>query len=336
MRAGVTDSLDRGWDLLEDGRPDDAAESARKALRRAAHNVEAHVLLGAALLDLGEAEQALEAFEVALRIDPDDPDALLYAADTLVSSLDDPESALDYCARAHAAAPDNPRRMDAELLRIEALAILERLDEAERAVRDLPEALPEGFELRAAQAAFAAGLGERAGRWAKAAEALDADNPDVHHLHGLLAEERGDHPAMARHFLRARELDLREPAPPWGMRAEEFERVAERTLADLPDDVRRHLRDVPILVSDVPSVELVAEGSDPRMMGYFSGVPYPEKSHVGGPAPHLDCIFLYQRNIERYSRSREELVDEIRTTLLHETGHFFALDEDDLEAIGLG
>ena len=72
------------------------------------------------------------------------------------------------------------------------------------------------------------------------------------------------------------------------------------------------------------------------MMGFFSGVPYPEKSNVAGAVPHLDCVFLYKRNIERVAQSPEEVRHEIRITLLHETGHFFALDEADLEALGLG
>jgi predicted Zn-dependent protease with MMP-like domain len=93
---------------------------------------------------------------------------------------------------------------------------------------------------------------------------------------------------------------------------------------------------VPIIASDYPSVEIVAEGNDPRMMGFFSGVPYPEKSHVAGATPHLDCVFLYQRNIERMCRNHDELAREIRITLLHETGHFFGLSEEELDEMGLG
>ncbi len=70
------------------------------------------------------------------------------------------------------------------------------------------------------------------------------------------------------------------------------------------------------------------------MMGFFSGIPYPEKG-VGTP-PHLDCVFLYQGNIERYGRNADEVEQEIRKTLLHETGHFFGLTEEELEAMGLG
>jgi predicted Zn-dependent protease with MMP-like domain len=44
---------------------------------------------------------------------------------------------------------------------------------------------------------------------------------------------------------------------------------------------------------------------------------------------------LYQRNLERFARDREELVEQIRITLLHEVGHFLGLDEEQLRERGL-
>jgi predicted Zn-dependent protease with MMP-like domain len=79
---------------------------------------------------------------------------------------------------------------------------------------------------------------------------------------------------------------------------------------------------------------VVADGFDPRGLGLFAGVPFPEQSSMGAP-PHLEAVFLYQRNIERVARSTAEVEAEIRTTLLHETGHFFGLDEEDLAEMGL-
>ncbi len=46
-------------------------------------------------------------------------------------------------------------------------------------------------------------------------------------------------------------------------------------------------------------------------------------------------IVLFRRNLERAAASEEDLREEIRTTLLHETGHFFGMDESDLEGVGL-
>jgi predicted Zn-dependent protease with MMP-like domain len=46
-------------------------------------------------------------------------------------------------------------------------------------------------------------------------------------------------------------------------------------------------------------------------------------------------IALFQRNLERMARDQDELVEEIRVTLLHEVGHFLGLDEDGLRDLGL-
>ncbi len=54
-----------------------------------------------------------------------------------------------------------------------------------------------------------------------------------------------------------------------------------------------------------------------------------------GGQPELTQIVLFRRNLERAAASEDELRREIRTTLLHETGHFFGMDEADLESVGL-
>jgi len=54
-----------------------------------------------------------------------------------------------------------------------------------------------------------------------------------------------------------------------------------------------------------------------------------------GAPPHLENVLLFHRNIERVARSAQEMEEQIRVTLLHETGHFFGLDEEDLADLGL-
>ena len=53
-----------------------------------------------------------------------------------------------------------------------------------------------------------------------------------------------------------------------------------------------------------------------------------------GGTPQLTQILLFRRNLERVAQDEEELRDEIRTTLLHETGHFFGMTEKDLDDVG--
>ena len=49
----------------------------------------------------------------------------------------------------------------------------------------------------------------------------------------------------------------------------------------------------------------------------------------------VDGRLLFRKNLERVAGDADELREEIRTTLLHETGHFFGMDEDDLAGVGL-
>jgi predicted Zn-dependent protease with MMP-like domain len=164
----------------------------------------------------------------------------------------------------------------------------------------------------------------------------DPDDPSSFYVLGCLYEELGDEKQMIRCWRRVRELDLKAPRPKWALSEAQFEKIAEKALAEVPERARELLANVPVMIADYPPEDVIDEGMDPRMMGFFSGVPYPEQTNIGGQPPHLEAIFLFQRNIERECETRAEMLEEIRTTVLHETGHFFGLEDDDLDDIGLG
>ena len=58
--------------------------------------------------------------------------------------------------------------------------------------------------------------------------------------------------------------------------------------------------------------------------------------HCEHRLPGLTQIVLFRRNLERVAAGEDELREEIRVTLLHETGHFFGLDDAALDELGLG
>ncbi len=88
---------------------------------------------------------------------------------------------------------------------------------------------------------------------------------------------------------------------------------------------------MPILVDEAPSDELIADGVDPRLLGLFQGTPLPEG---GDLAPSVTAIWLFRRNLMQLSESRDDVVEEVRITVLHETAHYFGMDEADLEELG--
>jgi predicted Zn-dependent protease with MMP-like domain len=172
----------------------------------------------------------------------------------------------------------------------------------------------------------------------KTLTAAHPDEADAWYALGCAAAELEDEGEMRAAWKRAWSLDA---APRDGedegprLDEETVSAVAEQALAELPDRARALLRDVPIIVAELPAEADVETGLDPRALGLFTGTAYPDMPHVGGQ-PGLTQIVLFRRNIERVAEDEEELRQELRMTLLHETGHFFGLDEAELEGAGLG
>ena len=110
--------------------------------------------------------------------------------------------------------------------------------------------------------------------------------------------------------------------------------AAEETVAGLPQAFRERLEGVPILVAPRPDEELVREGFDPRALGLFEGPTSAE--HEGNEASDMPTrIVLFAANLLAESVDEEQLKAEVATTVLHEVGHYFGLEEDDMERLGL-
>lgn len=118
--------------------------------------------------------------------------------------------------------------------------------------------------------------------------------------------------------------------------ADEFAACVKEALTDLPPHLSKYLEGIVVDVEPTPDRRTLQELDidDPsELLGMYHGTPLTERHW--DDAPQLpDRITVYQRNIERMCESREEIIAEIRTTVLHEVGHHFGLDEDDLDALG--
>jgi predicted Zn-dependent protease with MMP-like domain len=332
---GDEDLIEIGWQKLDEGRIDEARRLADRAVTAEPESPEAHTLVGAVANAEGDIDGALDAFEKAMEIDDQYLDPILLAAETL--ALDgDARQARQLAERALDVAEEEEDFIDALLLKAEIEMGDDDLEAAEETLKQLPPvALPSvALELRTADALLELGNLEAAQAHYEAAGQKEADNPDAPYGLGLVAEARGEREAMIAHFLRVRSLDHKKPAAPWAVTTERLEELVEAALNELPERAQKLLENVPVVVEDYPSEEVVADGFDPRGLGLFAGVPFPEQSALSGP-PHLEAVFLFQRNIERVARTTNEVEAEIRTTLLHETGHFFGLDEEELAELGL-
>lgn len=100
----------------------------------------------------------------------------------------------------------------------------------------------------------------------------------------------------------------------------------------LPRDFRRRLDNLVIAVRDRPSPRMLREMGEESLLGVYVGTPLTERHH-DELFRMPDQILLFQRPIEEMCRSEREIVEQVRITVVHEVGHFFGLDDDEIEAI---
>ena len=116
----------------------------------------------------------------------------------------------------------------------------------------------------------------------------------------------------------------------------EFRALVAEALDEIPQSFHAYLEGLVVDVEPMPGPRDLGETDtdDPReVLGLYHGVPLTERS-VEAPAHLPDRIVIYQNNIQRLCRTRRQIVQQIRTTVLHEIGHHFGLDEEDLDELG--
>ncbi|HSW47293.1 MAG TPA: metallopeptidase family protein [Phycisphaerae bacterium] len=122
------------------------------------------------------------------------------------------------------------------------------------------------------------------------------------------------------------------------MSEEAFAEIVEDALGSIPDGFRGYLKDIAVDIEDMPD-ETTCEDvgiRDPReLLGLYHGTPLIDR-HVDQLYRYPERIVIYQRNIERMSRTREQMIEQIRKTVLHEVGHHFGLNEKHLRDLGYG
>ena len=129
---------------------------------------------------------------------------------------------------------------------------------------------------------------------------------------------------------------------------ERFDELFEEILASMPPGIHRLIEEVPLVLEDKPSSALLRElgiDEDEILCGLHTGVPLTDRSVERPDAS--DVVQIFREGIIDMAGGWEELEDEegpfggverireeIRITILHELGHHFGLDEDDLDELG--
>jgi Flp pilus assembly protein TadD/predicted Zn-dependent protease with MMP-like domain len=341
--------LDRAAERYDHGDFQASLTCAEEAARVEPRSVEAHHDRAAALQEIGRLDEAESAFTRALALDPDDPETLAGAADLYINRLpptnDHTETGLEFARRGsrrlkrvrapHGSRPDRALVARLALLEGQALNDLGRSREALMRLDAALAAVPDDSHARYERAVALFDLC----RFAEAKRAFNEvllKNPHdawAHHHLGLTLERLGDVASADRELARARTEAPAEFHSPVEVSAAEFRALVDNEAKKLPAELRADLGRVALETSDLPDLtDLTAEEPPlaPTILGLFRGAPIGE-----APESEARAIVIYRKNLERAVASRDELIQQIRTTLLHELGHLRGEDDDALRARGL-
>lgn len=342
----IDEAMQAAWEALESGDIAAARALAQAVGGEPAAAMEILMLEVACDREEGELESALAKLERAIRSDPEWCTPELWTAEVLAEMPGRGDAALRHATRALDLADDQDEFLASLTCKAALELELERPAEARKTLAQLPSAeLPlddPGAALEIVQLLIEADDPAEARTRLDVLTTTEPSLADPWYLRGVLADMEGDEKARTAAWIRTRELDLQEAdahalahahGPDHGGHLSEADvvAIAEETLASIPDAIRDRLRDVPVIVAELPAADDVRTGADPRALGLFHGATDAER----GMVPALTEIVLFRKNIERVAFDTDSLKDEVRTTLLHEAGHFFGLDERALEALGL-
>ncbi|HNV25666.1 MAG TPA: metallopeptidase family protein, partial [Nitrospira sp.] len=113
----------------------------------------------------------------------------------------------------------------------------------------------------------------------------------------------------------------------------EFQALVQQALDGLPDEYAKRITNVAVVVEDEPSPDVLADlemDEDEDLLGLYQGLPIDKESFFqsGGQLPAK--ISIYRGPILRLCRTKKEVVQEVRDTVVHEIGHHFGFDDDEM------
>jgi predicted Zn-dependent protease with MMP-like domain len=119
------------------------------------------------------------------------------------------------------------------------------------------------------------------------------------------------------------------------MTRDKFQQLVAEALDGIPRRFRAEMKNVAVVVEDDPPPHLLQEMEiEPpdSLFGLYQGTPLPERSWTyGNTLP--DRISIYQRPIEEACADDDEIRDCVAATVIPEFGHYFGMDEDQIEEI---
>lgn len=106
---------------------------------------------------------------------------------------------------------------------------------------------------------------------------------------------------------------------------ERFAELVDRALDSLPDELWDQFDNVAVVVED-------ADPDEPDLLGIYEGIPLTERGDYGGVLP--DRIAIFRIPLCEMCVDEDELVEEVRITVVHELAHHMGIDDDALHDLG--
>ena len=195
------------------------------------------------------------------------------------------------------------------------------------------------FALRLSRLWLDLGSAEGALPLLRAAVERFPNNADAWHLVSEAEFMAGDARAACHAALRVYRLDAQNQAPKWLPSPAQLHRKVVHILSTCTDETLRELGQrraaLVLLVHDVPSLELVLEGVDPRVPAIALATRGGHHDYDEDRAPELTGLAVYRRNLMRLARSPEQFDQELRFAVLEELANFFQLSDARRTGLGL-
>ncbi len=109
-----------------------------------------------------------------------------------------------------------------------------------------------------------------------------------------------------------------------------FEVLVDRAVASIPTDLAKHISNVAVLVEDESPT------GGPTLLGLYQGIPLTVRGSTSYAGVMPDRITIYQGPITRRCNNLDDVIEQVRITVVHELAHHFGIDDDRLEELGYG
>ncbi|MCG2624603.1 metallopeptidase family protein [Arthrobacter sp. I2-34] len=120
------------------------------------------------------------------------------------------------------------------------------------------------------------------------------------------------------------------------MSLQDFEEAVDEAIDAIPDELAREMAAMANVAVVIEDEYVPRPGDEPgvELLGLYEGVPLTERGAWWDAGSLPDRISIFRGPILRCCGSREEVVHEIKVTVIHEVAHYFGIDDHRLHELG--